>query len=185
MLEVPGSQEGAGVKILPREFDNLLGLDPATIHKLEALQVDNLKRTHVALTTPSLKLFSVRTLSRYGTDQYGRQPPEVQLLGGQPVGLALGAVVEFVLSQLLLTGESLQTAVQADGLSLSSSRLLHTAVLLYDLQEEKDGEFTCPDAVTVERRQSGGKVPSFVLMHFIFELLFLKKKTLFSSFILI
>lgn len=72
-------------------------------------------------------------------DQYGWQPPEVQLLGGQSVGLALGAVVELVLSQLLLAGESLQTAVQADGLSLSSPRLLHTAVLLHNLQgEERD-----------------------------------------------
>lgn len=40
---VSGSQEGTGVKILPRKFDNLLGFDPATVHKLEALQVDNLK----------------------------------------------------------------------------------------------------------------------------------------------
>ena len=39
------------------------------------------------------------------TDQYGWQPPEVQLLGGQPVGLALGAVVELILSQLLFSGE--------------------------------------------------------------------------------
>lgn len=77
--------------------------------------------------------------SESAPDQYGRQPPEVQLLGGQSVGLALGAVVEFVLSQLLLAGESLQTAVQADGLSLSSPRLLHAAVLLHNLQgEERD-----------------------------------------------
>ncbi len=51
MLQVSGSQEGAGVKILPRELDNLLGLDPATVHKLEALQMDNLKkRTHISHT---------------------------------------------------------------------------------------------------------------------------------------
>lgn len=44
MLEVPGSQEGAGIKILPWKLDDLLGLDPATIHELEALQVDNLHK---------------------------------------------------------------------------------------------------------------------------------------------
>lgn len=43
--QVSGSQEGTGVKILPRKFDNLLGFDPATVHELEALQVDNLKST--------------------------------------------------------------------------------------------------------------------------------------------
>lgn len=43
LAPVSGSQEGAGVKILPRKFDNLLGFDPAAVHKLEALQVDNLK----------------------------------------------------------------------------------------------------------------------------------------------
>lgn len=68
------------------------------------------------------------------SDQNGWQPPEVQLLCSEPMSLALGAVVELVLSQLLLTGEGPQTAVQADGLSLGSTRLLHTAVLLYDLQ---------------------------------------------------
>lgn len=44
LLQVSGSQEGAGVKVLPRELDNLLGFDPTTIYKLEALQVDNLKK---------------------------------------------------------------------------------------------------------------------------------------------
>lgn len=45
------------------------------------------------------------------SDQDGRQPPQVKFLGGQAVGLALGAVVELILSQLLLTGEGLQTTV--------------------------------------------------------------------------
>lgn len=94
-------------------------------------------------------------------DQYGWQPPEVQLLGGQSVGLALGAVVEFVLSQLLLAGESLQTAVQADGLSLSSPRLLHTAVLLHNLQgEERDARRRIMDH---ESRHSGKQLPGVVL----------------------
>lgn len=51
LLQVSGSQESTGVEIFPRELDNLLGLDPATIHKLEALQVDDLKkRTHITQT---------------------------------------------------------------------------------------------------------------------------------------
>lgn len=54
LLQVSGSQEGAGVAIFPRELDNLLGLDPAAVHKLEALQVDNLKKktqpTHTVLS---------------------------------------------------------------------------------------------------------------------------------------
>lgn len=44
LLQVSGSQEGAGVKIHPRKLDNLLGFDPTTIYKLEALKVDNLKK---------------------------------------------------------------------------------------------------------------------------------------------
>lgn len=53
LLQVSGGQEGAGVKILPRELDNFLGFDPTAIYKLEALQVDNLdKRTYI------LELFS-------------------------------------------------------------------------------------------------------------------------------
>lgn len=48
--------------------------------------------------------------------------------------LALGAVVELVLPQLLLTSEGFQTTVQADGLGLGPTGLLHTAVLLYNLQ---------------------------------------------------
>lgn len=76
------------------------------------------------------------------TDQYGRQPPEVQLLGGQPVGLALGAVVKLVLAQLLLAGEGLQTAVQTDGLSLRPAGLLHTAVLLHNLHGDQEGDHT-------------------------------------------
>ena len=71
------------------------------------------------------------------TDQYGGQPPEVQLLGGQTMGLALGAVVELILSQLLFPGEGLQAAVQADGLGLGPAGLFHAAVLLHYLQGEQ------------------------------------------------
>ena len=53
------------------------------------------------------------------------------------MGLALGAVVELVLPQLLLPGEGLQAAVQADGLGLRPAGLLHAAVLLHDLQGEQ------------------------------------------------
>lgn len=56
--------------------------------------------------------------------------------------LALGAVVELVLTQLLLAGEGLQTAVQADGLSLGPTGLFHTAVLLHDLQGDHCGQDT-------------------------------------------
>lgn len=51
--------------------------------------------------------------------------------------LALGAVVKLVLPQLLLAGEGLQAAVQADGLGLGPARLLHAAVLLHNLQGEQ------------------------------------------------
>lgn len=58
LLQVSGSQEGAGVKILPWELDNLLGFDPTTVYKLKALQVDNLgKRTHVINTDLILNYF--------------------------------------------------------------------------------------------------------------------------------
>lgn len=67
--------------------------------------------------------------------QYGRQPPEVQLLGGQTVGFALGAIVELILTQLLFTGEGLQTAVQTDGLGLGTPTQFHTSVLLHYLHE--------------------------------------------------
>lgn len=56
--------------------------------------------------------------------------------------LALGAVVELVLTQLFLAGEGLQTAVQADGLSLGPAGLLHTAVLLHNLQGDHAGQDT-------------------------------------------
>lgn len=69
------------------------------------------------------------------SDQDGRQPPQVKFLGGQAVGLALGAVVELILSQLFLTGKGLQTAVQTDGLCLGPATLFHTGVLLHDLQD--------------------------------------------------
>ena len=42
VLHLPGSQEGTGVEILPGELNDLLGLDPTPVYKLEALQVDNL-----------------------------------------------------------------------------------------------------------------------------------------------
>lgn len=41
--QVSGSQEGARIEILPGKLDDLLGFDPTSVHKLEALQVDNLK----------------------------------------------------------------------------------------------------------------------------------------------
>lgn len=50
------------------------------------------------------------------------------------MGLAFGAVVELILAELLLTGEGLKTAVQADGLGLGSAGLLHAAVLLHNLR---------------------------------------------------
>lgn len=54
--------------------------------------------------------------------------------------LALGAVVELVLAQLLLTGEGLEAAVQADGLGLGPPRLLHTAVFFHNLRGKDDGQ---------------------------------------------
>lgn len=54
--------------------------------------------------------------------------------------LALGAVVELVLAQLLLAGEGLQAAVQADGLGLGPPRLLHAAVFLHNLWANHDGQ---------------------------------------------
>lgn len=44
LLQVSGSQEGAGVEILSRELHDLLGLDPTAVHKLEPLEVDDLKK---------------------------------------------------------------------------------------------------------------------------------------------
>lgn len=78
-------------------------------------------------------IYSIRA-----TDQDGWQPPEVQLLGGQPVRPALGAVVELILTQLLLAGEGPQAAVQVDGLSLGPAGPLHAAVLLHNLQGERE-----------------------------------------------
>lgn len=92
-----------------------------------------------------------RAQVRSATDQNWWQPPEVQLLGGKPVCLALGAIVELVLAQLFLAGEGLQTAIQADGLSLGPTGLLHTAVLLHDLQGDHDAH----DTVTVCSSQPG------------------------------
>lgn len=140
LLQVSGSQEGAGVKILPRELNNLLGFDPAAVDELETLQMDNLERRQTTGRVKTTENQTERRHPRGQTDQDGWQPPKVQLFGGQPVGLALGAVVELILSQLLLTGESFQTAVQADGLSLGPAGLLHTAVLLHDLQGQHGGQ---------------------------------------------
>lgn len=56
------------------------------------------------------------------------------------MSLALGAVVELILAQLLLAGKGLQTAVQADGLSLGPTRLLHTAVFFYNLWPKDGGQ---------------------------------------------
>lgn len=86
LSQVSGSQEGTGVKVLPREFDNLLGFDPATVHQLEALQVDNLKsgaRGWFRCRFYTLAPNHSRTPRKLReTDQNRRQPPEVQLLGG-------------------------------------------------------------------------------------------------------
>lgn len=92
LSQVSGGQEGTGVKILPWKLDNLLGFDPATIHELEALQVDNLKRArgfrrvaemsawfHCSFYTTHTTQADKETCV---TDQNRGQPPEVQLLGG-------------------------------------------------------------------------------------------------------
>jgi len=42
--QVPGGQERTGVKTLPGKLDDLLGLDPSAVDKLEALQMNNLER---------------------------------------------------------------------------------------------------------------------------------------------
>ena len=42
--QVPRGQEGAGVKALPGELDDLLGLNPAPVHEVEALQMNDLER---------------------------------------------------------------------------------------------------------------------------------------------
>lgn len=68
------------------------------------------------------------------------------------MGLALGAVVELVLTQLLLAGEGLQAAVQTDGLSLSPTRLLHTLVLLHDLQGHR--RQNCQPNPTIRRLEA-------------------------------
>lgn len=88
-------------------------------------------------------------VSQRSSDQNGWQPPEVQLLSGQPVGFTLGTVVELILSQLLLTGEGFQTAFQADWLSLGPTGLVHTAVLLHDLQTHHGRD----DAAFTERNK--------------------------------
>ncbi len=67
------------------------------------------------------------------SDQYGRQPPEVQFLGGQAVGFTLGAVIELILTQLFFTGKGFQTAVQTDRLCLSTPTLLYTGMLFHYL----------------------------------------------------
>lgn len=67
------------------------------------------------------------------------KPPEIQFLGCQAVGLTLGAVVHLILPQLLLTGECTEAAVQVDGLSLCSPTLLHTLMLIHNLQAEGTG----------------------------------------------
>lgn len=85
--QVSGSQEGTGVKILPWKFDNLLGFDPAAVHELEALQVDNLKSTGLKMSdagfivVPTLYSFP-KLKTQTETDQNRGQPPKVQLLGG-------------------------------------------------------------------------------------------------------
>lgn len=79
LSQVSGGQEGTGVETLPWKFDNLLGFDPASVHKLEALQVDDLKSRAWRLLS---LLFLHHSHSLRATDQNRRQPPEVQFLGG-------------------------------------------------------------------------------------------------------
>lgn len=50
------------------------------------------------------------------------------------MGLALGTVVHLILPQFFLAGEGSQTAVQIDGLSLSSAALLNTFMFFYNLK---------------------------------------------------
>jgi len=66
--QVSGGQEGAGVKTLPRELDNLLGFDPSAIDELEALQVDDLKRRTRITHSVHLEPAPVRPERRSSTD---------------------------------------------------------------------------------------------------------------------
>ena len=70
-----GRQVGRGVEVGEGEVHDLVALDPAVVDALEPLKVD---------------------------DEDGRKPPDLELLDGELVGLAGGAVVLLVLPQLLL-----------------------------------------------------------------------------------
>ena len=70
-----GRQVSRGVEVGEGEVHDLVALDPAVVDALEPLEVD---------------------------DEDGRKTPDLELLDGELVGLAGGAVILLVLSQLLL-----------------------------------------------------------------------------------
>ena len=59
----------------------------------------------------------------------GRQSPDLQLLGRKPMFFTLAAVVQLVLSKLLLLCESSETSVETDRLRLLPPTRLHALVL--------------------------------------------------------
>lgn len=63
--------------------------------------------------------------------------PKIQFFGGQTMGLAFGTVVHLILPQFFLTGEGSKTAIQIDGLCLSSSALFNTFMFFYNLKWDK------------------------------------------------
>lgn len=72
-------------------------------------------------------------------DQDGRQPVDLELLGGQLVLPATGAVVLLPVPQLLLLGEGLQAVVHADRLHLLLARPLHAWVVHVHLRPFGEG----------------------------------------------
>lgn len=91
------SKVGSGVEPGEGEVHDLVRLDPPVVHALEPFQVD---------------------------DQDGREPPDLELLDGQLVRLAGGAVILFILPKFFLLGESLQAFGQGDRFS-SSTPVVH------------------------------------------------------------
>ena len=87
------SKVGRGVEPGEGEVDDLVRLDPAVVHALEPLQVDN---------------------------QDGRKPPDLQFLYCQLVRLAGRAVILLILPQFFFLGESLQAFCQGDRLGSST-----------------------------------------------------------------
>lgn len=89
---------------------HLLGLDPLAVDAVEPLQVDNLKRKYYRLWFGSITLW---------TYQYRRQFPDLQLLGGGFLALAVTAVVPLL--QFLFGGKGAQAMVEVNGLHLLPS----------------------------------------------------------------